>query len=75
MINIAEHNVLQEPYAVTRLFGLRGIQHTPLGLKNARISQHYKASLTATFNLVPVSKKANILPIKKRSTAIIYYVF
>jgi hypothetical protein len=45
----------QEPLAVTKLFGLRGIQHTPLGVKNARISQHYKASLTATFNLYPVS--------------------
>ena len=46
--------VVQEPLAVTKLFGLRGIQHTPLGVKNARISQHYKASLTATFNLYPV---------------------
>ena len=45
---------VQEPLAVTKLFGLRGIQHTPLGVKNARISQHYKASLTATFNLYPV---------------------
>lgn len=39
---------------VCKLFGIRGIQHTPLGLKNARISQHYKASLTATFNLFEV---------------------
>lgn len=45
----------QEPLMVTKLFGLRGIQHTPLGVKNARICQHYKASLTATFNLYPVS--------------------
>lgn len=45
---------IQEPLAVTQLFGLRGIQHTPLGVKNARISQHYKASLTATFSLYPV---------------------
>lgn len=40
---------------MTRLFGLRGIQHTPIGIKNARICQHYKASLTSTFNLYPVS--------------------
>ena len=39
---------------VAKLFGVRGIQHTPIGVKNARISQHYKASLTATFNLFPV---------------------
>lgn len=47
------HSV-QAPLEVTKLFGLRGIQHTPIGMKNARIAQHYKASLTATFNLFPV---------------------
>lgn len=68
------------------LFGLRGIQHTPISIKNARVSQvflgkgrrgrhlvpplpqilhaqfptqHYKASLTATFNLFPVSTANN----------------
>lgn len=48
--------VLQEPLEVTRLFDLRGVHHTPVGVKNARISQHYKASLTAAFNFFPVSK-------------------
>lgn len=73
------------------LFGLRGIQHTPISIKNARVSQvllrqgwkgqtpdpchppqssralfplptqHYKASLTATFNLFPVSSKDKAL--------------
>lgn len=43
----------EEPLAVARLFGIRGIQHTPISSKNARISQHYKASLTTTFNLYP----------------------
>lgn len=28
-----------EPLAVARLFGVRGIQHTPISSKNARISQ------------------------------------
>ncbi|XP_047739737.1 protein O-linked-mannose beta-1,2-N-acetylglucosaminyltransferase 1 isoform X2 [Hyalella azteca] len=51
----------EEPLAVTRLFGLRGIQHTPLGVRNARISQHYKASLTATFNIFPSARHAIIL--------------
>ncbi|XP_013781473.2 protein O-linked-mannose beta-1,2-N-acetylglucosaminyltransferase 1-like [Limulus polyphemus] len=36
-------------------------QHTPIGLKNARISQHYKASLTASFNLFPDAKYAIII--------------
>ena len=29
----------EEPLAVARLFGIRGIQHTPISSKNARISQ------------------------------------
>lgn len=29
----------EEPLAVARLFGIRGIQHTPVSSKNARISQ------------------------------------
>ena len=29
----------EEPLAVARLFGVRGIQHTPVSSKNARISQ------------------------------------
>ena len=29
----------EEPLAVSRLFGIRGIQHTPISSKNARISQ------------------------------------
>lgn len=53
MVTVFIDGYFEEPLAVTKLFGLRGIQHTPLGLKNARISQHYKASLTATFNLYP----------------------
>lgn len=33
----------EEPLAVARLFGIRGIQHTPVSSKNARISQVIKA--------------------------------
>lgn len=29
----------EEPLAVAKLFGVRGIQHTPVSSKNARISQ------------------------------------
>lgn len=51
----------EEPLAVARLFGIRGIQHTPISSKNARISQHYKASLTTTFNLYPEAEHMIIL--------------
>lgn len=50
-----------EPLQVTRLFGLKGVQHTPLGVKNARISQHYKVSLAATFSLFPDARHAIVL--------------
>lgn len=40
----------EEPIEVAKLFGLKGIQHTPSGLKNARISQHYKSSFKTIFD-------------------------
>lgn len=81
----------QEPMDVVELFGLKGVQHTPISIKNARVSQvkmtdlytlwlnlvlhyqftpvcplsvsqHYKASLTATFNLYPVSHMLQSFP-------------
>uniref|UniRef100_A0A1B6DHI8 Protein O-linked-mannose beta-1,2-N-acetylglucosaminyltransferase n=2 Tax=Clastoptera arizonana TaxID=38151 RepID=A0A1B6DHI8_9HEMI len=61
MITVFIDGYFEEPLQVTKLFGLRGIQHTPLGTKNARISQHYKASLTATFNIFPLVSYAIIL--------------
>ncbi|KAK8383416.1 hypothetical protein O3P69_019063 [Scylla paramamosain] len=61
MITVFIDGYYEEPLAVTKLFGLRGIQHTPLGVKNARIAQHYKASLTATFNIFPAARFAIIL--------------
>jgi beta-1,2-N-acetylglucosaminyltransferase len=51
----------EEPLAVTRLFGLRGVQHSPVGHRNARISQHYKASLSNTFQLFPRAQYAIVL--------------
>lgn len=61
MITVFIDGYFEEPLEVTKLFGLRGIQHTPIGTKNARISQHYKASLTATFNIFPTASYAIIL--------------
>ncbi|XP_017291285.1 protein O-linked-mannose beta-1,2-N-acetylglucosaminyltransferase 1 isoform X2 [Kryptolebias marmoratus] len=51
----------EEPMDVVELFGLKGVQHTPISIKNARVSQHYKASLTATFNLHPDASFAIVL--------------
>ncbi|KAI1289784.1 Protein O-linked-mannose beta-1,2-N-acetylglucosaminyltransferase 1 [Halotydeus destructor] len=52
----------EEPLHVARLLGVRGVQHTPLGSAgNARISQHYKASLGATFALWPEARHALVL--------------
>ncbi|PNF19796.1 hypothetical protein B7P43_G14308, partial [Cryptotermes secundus] len=56
MITVFIDGYFEEPLEVTKLFGLQGIQHTPIGIKNARISQYYKASLTATFNIFPNTK-------------------
>ncbi|KAI2809946.1 Protein O-linked-mannose beta-1,2-N-acetylglucosaminyltransferase 1 [Blomia tropicalis] len=61
MITVFIDGYFDEPLEVTKLFGLRGIHHTPIGVKNARISQHYKASLTATFNLFPDAEYAIVL--------------
>lgn len=61
MITVFIDGYYDEPLEVTKLFGLRGIQHTPIGVANARISQHYKASLSATFNLFPYAKHAIIV--------------
>jgi GNT-I family. len=61
MMTVFIDGYFDEPLEVTKLFGLRGIQHTPIGVRNARISQHYKASLTATFNIFPDARYAIIL--------------
>lgn len=50
-----------EPKEVCKLFGLHFHQHRPQGSRSARISHHYKASLTRTFrDLFPVSGHAII---------------
>uniref|UniRef100_A0A8C7V977 Protein O-linked-mannose beta-1,2-N-acetylglucosaminyltransferase n=1 Tax=Oncorhynchus mykiss TaxID=8022 RepID=A0A8C7V977_ONCMY len=53
MVTVFIDGYYEEPMDVVELFGLKGVQHTPISIKNARVSQHYKASLTATFNLHP----------------------
>ncbi|XP_077450749.1 protein O-linked-mannose beta-1,2-N-acetylglucosaminyltransferase 1 isoform X2 [Stigmatopora argus] len=61
MVTVFIDGYYEEPMDVVALFGLKGIQHTPISIKNARVSQHYKASLTATFNLHSEAKFAIVL--------------
>ena len=61
MITVFIDGFYSEPLAVAKLFGLRGVQHAPVGQRNARISQHYKASLGATFQLFPRAQYAIVL--------------
>ncbi|XP_035271935.1 protein O-linked-mannose beta-1,2-N-acetylglucosaminyltransferase 1 [Anguilla anguilla] len=61
MITVFIDGYYEEPMDVVELFGLKGVQHTPISIKNARVSQHYKASLTATFNLHPDASFAIVL--------------
>ncbi|KAK5615686.1 Protein O-linked-mannose beta-1,2-N-acetylglucosaminyltransferase 1 [Crenichthys baileyi] len=61
MITVFIDGYYEEPMDVVELFGLKGVQHTPISIKNARVSQHYKASLTATFNLHPDAGFAIVL--------------
>lgn len=61
MVTVFIDGYYEEPLEISKLFDLRGIQHTPIGSKNGRISQHYKASLTAIFNLYPDAQYAIIL--------------
>ncbi|XP_051563226.1 protein O-linked-mannose beta-1,2-N-acetylglucosaminyltransferase 1-like [Myxocyprinus asiaticus] len=61
MITVFIDGYYEEPMDVVELFGLKGVQHTPISIKNARVSQHYKASLTATFSLHPYADFAIVL--------------
>lgn len=61
MITVFIDGYFEEPMEVTKLLGVRGVQHTPIGYKNSRISQHYKASFSAIFNMYPNAKYAIIL--------------
>ncbi|XP_055077170.1 protein O-linked-mannose beta-1,2-N-acetylglucosaminyltransferase 1 isoform X1 [Periophthalmus magnuspinnatus] len=61
MITVFIDGYYEEPMDVVELFGLKGVQHTPISIKNARVSQHYKASLTASFNLHPEAEFTIVL--------------
>ncbi|XP_065206795.1 protein O-linked-mannose beta-1,2-N-acetylglucosaminyltransferase 1-like isoform X2 [Planococcus citri] len=61
MVTVFIDGFFEEPLYVTKLFGIQGVQHMPIGRKNARVSQHYKASIASTFKRFPNSKYIIIL--------------
>ena len=61
LVTVFVDGFFQEPVDVAGLFGIRAIQHAPQSQKNGRISQHYKSSLSGTFNLYPVSVSLAVL--------------
>ncbi len=61
MVTVFIDGFFQEPMQVVNLFGLKGVYHTPLGKKNGRISQHYKASLSALFKQHPSASYAIVV--------------
>ena len=49
MITVFVDGYFEEPLHITKLFGVRVFQHMPIGKRNARVSQHYKAAIATTF--------------------------
>ena len=61
MITVYIDNFNPAPAAVAKLLNIRSIQHKPVCSKNCRIQQHYKKSLTQTFNEFPKASAMIIL--------------
>ncbi|XP_064386754.1 protein O-linked-mannose beta-1,2-N-acetylglucosaminyltransferase 1-like [Halichondria panicea] len=61
MVTVFIDGFYQEPAEVASLFGIRAIHHEPKSQKNGRISQHYKASLSQTFDLYPTAEYTVVL--------------
>ncbi|XP_055335252.1 protein O-linked-mannose beta-1,2-N-acetylglucosaminyltransferase 1-like [Paramacrobiotus metropolitanus] len=61
LITIFIDGLWDEPARVARLYGLSAVQHIPGGHGNARISQHYKSSLTTMFARHPLAEYAIVL--------------
>ena len=61
MVTVFIDGYYEEPRQVARLFAVDSVQHTPQGRNSARISQHYKASLSALFRRWPRAGYAIVL--------------
>jgi len=60
MVTVFIDGFYHEPLAVSRLFNLRAIQQRPRARRSARISHHYKSSLSVAFELFPLAEFAII---------------
>lgn len=60
MISVFIDGFYEEPSMVCRLFDVRVQQQKPEGKRSARISHHYKSSLSAIFELHPEAQEAII---------------
>ena len=56
MVTVFVDGYFEEPLHITKLFGIHAIQHMPIGRRNARVSQHYKAAIATTFRMYPDAK-------------------
>eukprot|EP00112_Aurelia_sp_Birch-Aquarium-sp1_P004363 Seg1493.5 transcript_id=Seg1493.5/GoldUCD/mRNA.D3Y31 product="Protein O-linked-mannose beta-1 2-N-acetylglucosaminyltransferase 1" protein_id=Seg1493.5/GoldUCD/D3Y31 len=61
MVTVYIDGFFDEPAAVSRLFNVKPVHHTPVCSKNCRIGQHYKKALTGTFDAFPNAKAMIIL--------------
>ena len=61
MITVFIDGQFSETMEVTKLYGVKGIYHTPVGVKNARVSQNYRASLSAIFGFNPNANYAIVI--------------
>ncbi|KAK3752396.1 hypothetical protein QZH41_008597, partial [Actinostola sp. cb2023] len=61
MVTIYIDGFFEEPALLGKLFNLKVNQHEPVSTRNARISQHYKKSLTTSFEDNPEAQHLVIL--------------
>lgn len=61
MVTVFIDGFLDEPASVARMFGLRVEQHASVSSKNSRICQHYKTSISQTFDQFPDANNVVIL--------------
>lgn len=61
MITVFIDGRFEETMEVTKLYGVQGIYHTPVGVANARVSQNYRSSLSAVFAFNPDAKFAIVV--------------
>lgn len=61
MITVYIDGYYEEPFCITKLFGVNGIQNFPTARGKARISHNLKVSLSASFKSFPKAKNVIVL--------------